>query len=78
MLHRVICYKLIDVSEVLTASIIRTMRASTSENSVSFFHTTRRNIPEYSRFHIHRHENLKSQRFRLSSTSLSNWMLSPG
>jgi hypothetical protein len=40
--------KLIDVSEVLTASIIRTMvtELSTSETSANFNQTTRHNIPE--------------------------------
>jgi hypothetical protein len=32
---------------------------STSESSVSFYQTTRRNIPEDSHLHTRRHENLK-------------------
>jgi hypothetical protein len=43
------------VSEVLTASIIRTLMmeaVSTSEASVSFYETARRNIPEYSHLNI--------------------------
>jgi hypothetical protein len=33
---------------------------STSETSVSFYHTTRRNIQEDSRLHSRRRQNLKS------------------
>jgi hypothetical protein len=33
---------------------------STSETSVNFYDTTRRNIPEDSRLHTRRRENLKS------------------
>jgi hypothetical protein len=33
-----------------------------SETSVSFYETTRMNIPEGCRVHIRRHENLKSQK----------------
>jgi hypothetical protein len=53
----------IDVSEVLTASVIAPMMeaVSTSETSVSFYQTTRRNIPEGSYLPIRRHENLKSR-----------------
>jgi hypothetical protein len=47
-----------DVSDVLTASIIRAI--STSETSVNFYQTARCNIPEYSHFHTRRRENLKS------------------
>jgi hypothetical protein len=51
MLHSVVWYKFTDVSEVLIASIIRKMNlmmeaASTSQTSVKFYQTTRRNIPE--------------------------------
>jgi hypothetical protein len=52
---------LVDVyrrSEVLAASIIRAM--STSETSVNFYQTTRRNNPEDSHFRTLRRENLKS------------------
>jgi hypothetical protein len=52
-----------DVSEVRTASIIRTLMMealSTSETSVILYETTRRNIPEDSHIHTRRRENLKS------------------
>jgi hypothetical protein len=54
--------KFTDVSEVLVASIIRAMMeaASTSETSVNFYQTTRRNNPEDSHLHTRRRENLKS------------------
>jgi hypothetical protein len=45
MQHRVVAYKTTDVSEVLTASIIRAMMAS-----VNFYDTTWRNIPEDSHY----------------------------
>jgi hypothetical protein len=54
---------LTDASEVITAFIIRAMMmdaASTSETSVSFYQTTRRNSPEDSHLHPRRRENLKS------------------
>jgi hypothetical protein len=43
---------LTDVSEVLTASMIALMMEaeSTSESSVNFYKTTRRNIPETAMF----------------------------
>jgi hypothetical protein len=44
MLHRVVWQKFTDVSEVLPALMIEA--ASTSETSVNFYQTTRRNIPE--------------------------------
>jgi hypothetical protein len=48
---------------VLAASIIALIMeaASTSETSVNFYQTTRRNNPEDSRLHIRRRKNLKSQ-----------------
>jgi hypothetical protein len=53
-----------DVLEVLPASITRTMSmmeaASTSETSVNFYQTTRRNNPQDSHLHTRRRENLKS------------------
>jgi hypothetical protein len=55
---------LIDVSEVLIASIIiiPIMEAvSTSETSVNFYQTARRNIPEDSHPHTRRRENLEYQ-----------------
>jgi hypothetical protein len=49
-LRRVVWQKFTDVSEVLVASIISIAlmmeAASTSETSVSFYQTTRRNNPE--------------------------------
>jgi hypothetical protein len=51
---------------VVPASIIRAMIAlmmkatSTSETSVNFYQTTRRNNPGDSHLHTHRRENLKS------------------
>jgi hypothetical protein len=51
MLRRAVRYKFTDVSEVLTASIIKAIAlmmeaVSTSETSVSFYQNTRRIIPE--------------------------------
>jgi hypothetical protein len=52
MMGRVIWQKLTDVSEVLTASIIRAIGVgllevgSTFEMSIGFYETTRRNIPD--------------------------------
>jgi len=62
MKRRVVMLKLTDVSEVLTASIIRAMMevVRTSETSVNFNETTRRYIPEDSKLHTRRRENLKS------------------
>jgi hypothetical protein len=36
---------------------------NTSETSVNFYQTSRRNIPEDCHLHIRRRENLKSQKF---------------
>jgi hypothetical protein len=47
---------------MLAASIIISLMmeaAGTSETSVNFYQTTRRNIPEDSQHHIRRRENLK-------------------
>jgi hypothetical protein len=56
--------------EVLVASVISAMMeaASSSETSVNFYQTTRRNIPE-DHLHTRRRENLKSHlpRFGLES-----------
>jgi hypothetical protein len=65
MLRRVVWQKFTDVSEVLTASIIRAIArtmevVNTSETSVKFYQTTRRDIPEGSHLHTRRRENLKS------------------
>jgi hypothetical protein len=61
MLHRVVLKELTDVSEELTASMNLMMMAETScERSVSFYQTTRCNIPEDNRLHTRRRGNLKS------------------
>jgi hypothetical protein len=59
LLRCVVWYKFTDVSEVLAASIIRTMiiglmmeAASTSEKSVNFYQTTQSNNPEDSHLQI--------------------------
>jgi hypothetical protein len=60
-------YKLTDVSEVLTVSIIALIMEAinTSQNLVNFYETTRRNIPE--RFiHTRRRENLKSHKIKFA------------
>jgi hypothetical protein len=59
-----------EVSDVLAASIIiaRMMEAaSTSEMSVNFYQTTRRNSPEDSHLHTRSRENLKSHLFNYGS-----------
>jgi hypothetical protein len=57
-----------DVSEVLVAAskaiALMMEAASTSETSVNFCQTTRRNNPEVSHLHTRRRENLKSHTFR--------------
>jgi hypothetical protein len=59
--RRVVPLKLIDVSEVRTASIIRAMMdVRTSETSVNFNLITWRYIPEDSKLHTRRRENVKS------------------
>jgi hypothetical protein len=50
MLHHVAWLKLTDISEAV----------NTSETSVSFYQTTRRNIPEDSDLHTGRREDLRS------------------
>jgi hypothetical protein len=58
--------KFTDVSEVFAASIIIALMmeaASTSETSVNFYQTTRRNIPEDNHLHTRRRENLKSHQY---------------
>jgi hypothetical protein len=55
-----------DVSEVLTAYIIIALMMEagrTSEPSVNFYETTRRNIPEGCHLHTRHCENMKSHRF---------------
>jgi hypothetical protein len=44
---------------------------STSETSVNFYETTRRNIPEGCHLHTRHHENMKSQ-FRIHSQGIYN------
>jgi hypothetical protein len=66
MLRRVVWLKFADVSEVLSASVMRIHRpddggSKASETLVNFYQTTRRNIPENSHLHNRRSENLKSQ-----------------
>jgi hypothetical protein len=58
MLHLVVSWKLTDVSEVLTAFIIR-KAVSTFDTSVNFPDTTWHKIPEGSHLHTHHNENLK-------------------
>jgi hypothetical protein len=53
MLRRVVWYKLADVSEVLMMEAV-----STSETSISFYQTTRRNIPGDG--HLHGYETFVS------------------
>jgi hypothetical protein len=54
-------YEFTEVSEVLSASIIRRMEAvQTSETSVNSYQSTRRYNPEDSHLRTHRWENLKT------------------
>jgi hypothetical protein len=72
MYSRAVTFKSTDVSELRTASIIREMNdefinlimeaVSTSETSVNFNVNTRRYIPEDSKLHTLRRENLKSHK----------------
>jgi hypothetical protein len=59
--RRVVWQKFADVSEKF-ASIVRAMMEalSTSETSVSFYETARRNIPQGCYLHTRRRENLNS------------------
>jgi hypothetical protein len=61
ILNYVVCRHIDDVSEALNVYVIRAMieAISTSEKSVNFYQTTRRNIPEDSRLYTCRRENLK-------------------
>jgi hypothetical protein len=63
MLLCVIWQKLVEVSNVLTASIIRVTIEAVSpyETSVNFCQSTRRNIPEDNYLHTRRLENQKSR-----------------
>jgi hypothetical protein len=58
---------LTDISEILIALMMEAVR--TSETSVNFYQTTRRNIPEENHLQIRHRENLKS---RLEPTVLRN------
>jgi hypothetical protein len=51
--------------------------AITSDTSVNFYQTTRRNNPEDSHFHTRRRENLKSQEAENTSTSQLHYVESP-
>jgi hypothetical protein len=62
---------LVDVSEVLTACIIRAV--SISENAVNFYVTARCNIPEHINLHARRHENLKFHEVREHITFASTY-----
>jgi hypothetical protein len=50
-LRRVVWYKMTDVSELLTASVLMMKTVSTSETSVNIYQTTRCNMPEDSHLH---------------------------
>jgi hypothetical protein len=74
LLRRVVWQKVIDVSEVFAACIIRAMTkvmalmikaASTSETSVHFHQITRRKNPEVIHHHTFRRENLKPHKMFL-------------
>jgi hypothetical protein len=61
-------------ASIITATLlIALMMAaeSTSETSVNFYQTTRRNNPENSHLHTRRRENLKSYKLRSSSFGVS-------
>jgi hypothetical protein len=65
MLRREVSQKLMDISEVLAASIIKAIvhimeSVSTSETSVNFCETPRHNIPEHGHLYTRRRKNLKS------------------
>jgi hypothetical protein len=63
MLHCIVWYQLTDVSHVLAAIIFSAMfrpnDGGTSETSLTFYQTKRRNISEDSYLHTRRSENLK-------------------
>jgi hypothetical protein len=64
--------------EVLAGSIIRVIMmeaASTSETSVNFYRTIRRNIPKDNRLHTRRRENLKSHMIFLLQPQLLLYIL---
>jgi hypothetical protein len=53
-------YSLVDTERQILIIALMMKAVSSSEMSVSIYHTARRNIPEDSHLHIRRHENLKS------------------
>jgi hypothetical protein len=73
MQRRVVTLKLTDVSEVRAASIMAQIMEAirTSETSVNFNVTTRRCVPEDSKFYTRRGENLKSHQIILLSQNYS-------
>jgi hypothetical protein len=66
------CIDLTDISEELTASIIR---VSSSETSIVICQITWRNIPEDSHLHTSRRKNLKSQHWRFCLQVLDLWII---
>jgi hypothetical protein len=67
-----------DISEVLAASIIKSMMieaAKTSETSVKFYQTTGLNIAGDSHLHTCCHENLKSHRHCHCSVLYTKYVL---
>jgi hypothetical protein len=58
MLRCVLWKKFTGVSDMLIA--LMTEAANTFKTSVNIYQTTQRSIPDDSRLHIHRRENLKS------------------
>lgn len=64
MLRRVVSYRFTDVSVTLTAcNILIIELINTYGTSVNFYETARRSVPDDSRPHAHRRENLKSYRY---------------
>jgi hypothetical protein len=62
ILHRLVCYMLVDVSYEFAYSIVVNLMmetVSSSQTSVNTFHTTRRNISEDSHLHTCRCGNPK-------------------
>jgi hypothetical protein len=71
LLCRVVWQKFTAASEVLAASTIALMMeaASTSETSINFYYTTRRNNPEDSNLHVHYYFSLHSTLKDLKKTA---------
>jgi hypothetical protein len=65
MLYHAVWQMLTDLSEKLTASIIRITLMmdveSSSKTMINIYHTIQYNIPECSYLYTHHHENLKSE-----------------